>query len=271
MLVLRDGIETKKPLVTEAALDCIQKMIAFALIRGPVHVIGHRRDGPGAAPSPAKKGAAGEEEEEGGGGDGEQAAPLDFAQQPPQAQALELLCRCDDTTGVWKGGCRDKTTRGGGGGDVCWDNDHLQGASVGAPQYSCIIIAPRCSANGETPWPPSAITGALSHSLDCSYAPPPPNPNPPPPPDEAVELRLLKALLTAVTSTAVTIHGQALLLVVRACYNIFLTTRSEVNQTTAKASLTQMLNVLFQRMEAGSIHVLVPPIVVSGPTLGRWR
>ena len=39
--------------------------------------------------------------------------------------------------------------------------------------------------------------------------------------------------------------------------------RSEVNQTTAKASLTQMLNVVFQRMEAGSQQVHVAPIVVS--------
>ncbi|EFN54845.1 hypothetical protein CHLNCDRAFT_35815 [Chlorella variabilis] len=81
--------------------------------------------------------------------------------------------------------------------------------------------------------------------------------------DDAVELRLLKALLTAVTSTTLAVHGQALLLVVRACYNIFLTSRSDVNQATAKATLTQMLNVVFQRMEAGSCHVVVPPIVVS--------
>lgn len=58
--------------------------------------------------------------------------------------------------------------------------------------------------------------------------------------DDAVELRLLKALLTAVTSTSLAVHGQALLLVVRACYNIFLTSRSDVNQATAKATLTQV-------------------------------
>lgn len=58
--------------------------------------------------------------------------------------------------------------------------------------------------------------------------------------DDAVELRLLKALLTAVTSNSLAVHGQALLLVVRACYNIFLTSRSDVNQATAKATLTQV-------------------------------
>ena len=56
---------------------------------------------------------------------------------------------------------------------------------------------------------------------------------------------------------------QALLLSVRTCYNIFLMSRSEVNQTTAKASLTQMLNVVFQRMELGAESVHVPPIAVS--------
>lgn len=37
----------------------------------------------------------------------------------------------------------------------------------------------------------------------------------------------------------------------------------QVNQTTAKASLTQMLNVVFQRMELGTETAHVPPIMVS--------
>ena len=82
-------------------------------------------------------------------------------------------------------------------------------------------------------------------------------------PDDGVELRVLKGLLTAVTSTTVHVHGQALLLAVRTCYNIFLMSRSEVNQTTAKASLTQMLNIVFQRMEAGCETVQPLPMAVS--------
>lgn len=50
---------------------------------------------------------------------------------------------------------------------------------------------------------------------------------------------------------------------VRTCYNIFLQSKSEVNQTTAKASLTQMVNVVFQRMEHHSETAAVAPIVVS--------
>lgn len=81
--------------------------------------------------------------------------------------------------------------------------------------------------------------------------------------DDGVELKVLKGLLTAVTSSVVHVHGQALLLAVRTCYNIFLMSRSEVNQTTAKASLTQMLNIAFQRMEAGSETVQPSPIAVT--------
>jgi brefeldin A-inhibited guanine nucleotide-exchange protein len=76
-------------------------------------------------------------------------------------------------------------------------------------------------------------------------------------PDEGVEVLVLRGLLTATTSLTFTLHGQALLLAVRTCYNIHLMSRSEVNQTTAKATLTQMLNVVFQRMEAGSVKIPV--------------
>ncbi|KIZ07158.1 Brefeldin A-inhibited guanine nucleotide-exchange protein 2, partial [Monoraphidium neglectum] len=82
-------------------------------------------------------------------------------------------------------------------------------------------------------------------------------------PDEGVEVLVLRGLLTATTSTTFSLHGQALLLAVRTCYNIHLMSRSEVNQTTAKASLTQMLNVVFQRMEADSMMVQVKPIAVA--------
>lgn len=81
--------------------------------------------------------------------------------------------------------------------------------------------------------------------------------------EEGVELKVLKALLTAVTSSTFCIHGHGLLLAVRTSYNIYLMSRSPVNQTTAKASLTQMLNVVFQRMESNSQHITVSPIIVK--------
>ena len=70
--------------------------------------------------------------------------------------------------------------------------------------------------------------------------------------EETVELQVLKCLLTAVSSKHLRVRARALLRVVRTCYNIFLGSKSEVNQTTAKASLTQMLTVVFHRLEANS-------------------
>ncbi|KAK4872850.1 hypothetical protein RN001_014879 [Aquatica leii] len=67
--------------------------------------------------------------------------------------------------------------------------------------------------------------------------------------DEGVQLQIIKALLTVVTSQHVEVHEGTVLLAVRTCYNIFLASRNLINQTTARATLTQMLNVIFMRME----------------------
>uniref|UniRef100_S4RFZ5 ARF guanine nucleotide exchange factor 1 n=1 Tax=Petromyzon marinus TaxID=7757 RepID=S4RFZ5_PETMA len=67
--------------------------------------------------------------------------------------------------------------------------------------------------------------------------------------DEGVQLQIIKALLTAVTSQNIEIHEGTLLQTVRTCYNIYLASKNMINQTTAKATLTQMLNVIFARME----------------------
>ncbi|XP_048255616.1 brefeldin A-inhibited guanine nucleotide-exchange protein 1-like isoform X2 [Haliotis rufescens] len=68
--------------------------------------------------------------------------------------------------------------------------------------------------------------------------------------DEGVQLQIIKALLTVVTSNTCEIHEGTVLQTVRTCYNIYLASKNLVNQTTAKATLTQMLNVIFFRMEA---------------------
>ncbi|KAG6550387.1 hypothetical protein Mapa_008350 [Marchantia paleacea] len=81
--------------------------------------------------------------------------------------------------------------------------------------------------------------------------------------DEGIELLVLKTLLSAVTSSSLRVHGDCLLKGVRTCYNIFLGSKSPVNQSTAKASLTQMLVIVFRRMEADSSTVPVQPIVVA--------
>lgn len=71
--------------------------------------------------------------------------------------------------------------------------------------------------------------------------------------DEGVQLQILKALLTAVTSTTCEVHEGTLLKAIRTCYNIYLTSKNLVNQTTAKATLTQMVSVVFQRLESLSV------------------
>ncbi|XP_061371044.1 brefeldin A-inhibited guanine nucleotide-exchange protein 2-like [Gastrolobium bilobum] len=81
--------------------------------------------------------------------------------------------------------------------------------------------------------------------------------------DDAMELLVLKTLLSAVTSISLRIHGDCLLLIVRTCYDIYLVSKNVVNQTTAKASLIQMLVIVFRRMEADSSTVPIQPIVVA--------
>ncbi|KNE60799.1 hypothetical protein AMAG_06156 [Allomyces macrogynus ATCC 38327] len=65
--------------------------------------------------------------------------------------------------------------------------------------------------------------------------------------DEKVHLQVIKALLAAVSSAGVPIHGNVLLKAVRTSWNIFLVTKSITIQTVAQGALTQMINVIFAR------------------------
>lgn len=67
--------------------------------------------------------------------------------------------------------------------------------------------------------------------------------------DELVQLQIVKAVLTAVTSSVSAVHETTLLLAVKTCFYIYLVSRTPVIQTTANATLAQMLNVVFQRLE----------------------
>ena len=71
--------------------------------------------------------------------------------------------------------------------------------------------------------------------------------------------------MTIVTASTCEIHEGTVLLAVRTCYNIYLASKNLVNQTTAKATLTQMLNVIFNRMELQAVrrHMLVCFLVTS--------
>ncbi|KAM3384907.1 hypothetical protein ACQJBY_009095 [Aegilops geniculata] len=74
---------------------------------------------------------------------------------------------------------------------------------------------------------------------------------------DSTVLQVLKVLLNAVASNRFRVHGEPLLGVIRVCYNIALNSKSPVNQATSKAMLTQMISIVFRRME--SEQASVPP------------
>ncbi|XP_020597814.1 brefeldin A-inhibited guanine nucleotide-exchange protein 5 isoform X2 [Phalaenopsis equestris] len=71
-------------------------------------------------------------------------------------------------------------------------------------------------------------------------------------PDSTI-LQVLKVLLTAVASTRFRVHGEPLLGVIRVCYNIALNSKSPINQATSKAMLTQIISIVFRRMESDEV------------------
>ncbi|XP_058817633.1 brefeldin A-inhibited guanine nucleotide-exchange protein 1 [Topomyia yanbarensis] len=84
--------------------------------------------------------------------------------------------------------------------------------------------------------------------------------------DEGVQLQIIKALLTVVTSQYVEVHEGTVLQGVRTCYDIYLSSKNLINQTTARATLTQMLNVIFTRMENQAYEYLANGAMV--PVVG---
>ncbi|KAJ3411239.1 Brefeldin A-inhibited guanine nucleotide-exchange protein 2 [Chytridiales sp. JEL 0842] len=86
--------------------------------------------------------------------------------------------------------------------------------------------------------------------------------------DDFVQLQVLKVLLSAVTSTSCKVHHLSLLKVLQTCFNIYVHSRSGVNQVTAKASLTQMVNLVFARMERYS-EVLERNVEMLQTTIGE--
>ncbi|XP_057805875.1 brefeldin A-inhibited guanine nucleotide-exchange protein 1 [Salvia miltiorrhiza] len=80
--------------------------------------------------------------------------------------------------------------------------------------------------------------------------------------DEAIELAVLKVLLSAVRSPCIDIRGDCLIYIVRSCYNVYLGGHSGTNQICAKAVLAQMMIVIFTRTEENSMLVDVKNVSV---------
>ncbi|KAI8057174.1 hypothetical protein BDF22DRAFT_669905 [Syncephalis plumigaleata] len=67
--------------------------------------------------------------------------------------------------------------------------------------------------------------------------------------DDKVTLQIIKALLAAVSQSERPVHQSALLRAVRTTYNIFLLSSNPANQTIAQGTLTQMVNIIFTRVQ----------------------
>lgn len=121
---------------------------------------------------------------------------------------------------------------------------HLSGSGSATPSDHAVAVG---AINGSsTPGTPSdqpqlLIDRIVSTICNCFLGPQT---------DEGVQLQIIKALLTVVTSQHVEVHEGTVLQAVRTCYDIYLSSKNLINQTTARATLTQMLNVIFTRMES---------------------
>ncbi|KAH3677036.1 hypothetical protein WICMUC_001942 [Wickerhamomyces mucosus] len=67
--------------------------------------------------------------------------------------------------------------------------------------------------------------------------------------DERIEIQVTRALVAAALNEQLPPHGAILLRAVRQIYNIFILSLSPANQGIAQASLTQIVNVIFERVE----------------------
>lgn len=64
-----------------------------------------------------------------------------------------------------------------------------------------------------------------------------------------LEIQVLKAILTSITSTSCEIHGATLLAAIQTCINIFIYSKSHISRVTTRASLIQIINLVFSRMQ----------------------
>lgn len=63
-------------------------------------------------------------------------------------------------------------------------------------------------------------------------------------------------MLTLITAPTCEVHDASLLRAIQTCFNVFLFSKNVVNQVTAKASLTQIVNLVFHRMERYAVMVV---------------
>ena len=67
--------------------------------------------------------------------------------------------------------------------------------------------------------------------------------------DGSIQVQVLKALLSIVTSGHIRVHESSLIMAVSTCFYICLASKNLNYQATAKATLSQIINTVFNRME----------------------
>jgi brefeldin A-inhibited guanine nucleotide-exchange protein len=81
--------------------------------------------------------------------------------------------------------------------------------------------------------------------------------------EEAIELGVLRVLLSAVRSPCILIRGDCLVQIVRTCYNVYLGGVNGTNQICAKSVLAQIMTIVFTRVEEDSMDVSVKRVSVN--------
>ncbi|TKY57567.1 Brefeldin A-inhibited guanine nucleotide-exchange protein 1 [Spatholobus suberectus] len=81
--------------------------------------------------------------------------------------------------------------------------------------------------------------------------------------EEAIELGVLRVLLSAVRSPCILIRADCLIQIVRTCYNVYLGGVNGTNQICAKSVLAQIMTIVFTRVEEDSTDVFVKRVSVS--------
>lgn len=123
------------------------------------------------------------------------------------------------------------------------------------------IEASIASASGAAPSPPaetSMIDNAISTVCGCFTGE---NTSP------KVELQIVKALMAAILNDELVAHGATLLKAIRQTYTIFVVSSSPANQTIAQATLSQMINVVFERVKTVFKRSIATPLTPSTPSL----
>lgn len=82
-----------------------------------------------------------------------------------------------------------------------------------------------------------------------------------------VELQIVKALMAAILNDELVAHGATLLKAIRQTYTIFVVSSSPANQTIAQATLSQMINVVFERVKTVFKRTIATPLTPSTPSL----